>query len=488
MASPLKAINSGTALQEMTSAEIDSMIVPLVLQGFASNQTYNVRGNATAYANNSGNAGTLDNRLRNDDVGEHPISAVNFSTTTWSIQQEQSNAAGLTNVIYPTKWITSGGKLQQMNTSDLQTTILARVATHWKATTYPVGGYYFGTAAPDSDTWIYCGDVLAETYRQAGADSSTDFKLWRKTAPNATSGSRPVFNRTGNDGVQEMSDAEIKTLAAEWRNYLFNVESIGHYQIVSGSSAPGTGTWTQVGGYTDYLTDTGDVIYSQGYEGIYSAGYEGTYSNQYEGLYSGQFAGIYSGQFTGIYSGQFTGLYSRGFEGFYSQGYSGGYQGGYQGGYVGAYIGPFMGDYRGDYEGSYIHTYGSGGESPNPRGSSEGPAYTGTYSGTYSGIYSGTFEGIFSGTYSGIYSGQYSNQYAGFYSNQYEGIYSQGYQGIYSQGFEGFYSQGFEGFYSMFYLGIYSNQYTGIYSNQYTGLTVLASLGSQAYTFWKRIA
>ena len=214
MASPLKVINSGSALQQMTDAEIDSMIVPLVLQEFASNQTYNVRGNVTAYANNSGNAGTFDNRFRNDDVGDHPISAGNFDTTTWSIQQEQSNAAGTTNVIYPTKWITTGGKLQTMTTAELQTTVLARVANHWKTTTYPVGGYYFGTAAPDSDTWIYCGDVLTETYRQTGADSSIDYKLWRKTAPNTTSGSRPVYNRTSNDGVQEMTDDDIKSLAA----------------------------------------------------------------------------------------------------------------------------------------------------------------------------------------------------------------------------------------------------------------------------------
>ena len=93
MASPLKVINSGSDLQQMTDTEIDNMIVPLVLQEFASNQTYNVRGNVTAYANNSGNAGTFDNRFRNDDVGDHPISAGNFDTTTWSIQQEQSNVS-----------------------------------------------------------------------------------------------------------------------------------------------------------------------------------------------------------------------------------------------------------------------------------------------------------------------------------------------------------------------------------------------------------
>ena len=151
----------------------------------------------------------------------------------------------------------------------------------YKRQTYPVGGYYFGTAAPDGDTWIYCGDVLTETYRQVGTDSSTDYKLWRKTGPTSTSGSRPVYNRSGNDGVQEMTDADMKALAAEWRNYLMNSgvgEEIGEYKLVTGSSAPGTGTWVQTGSYTDYLTDTADVIYSQGYEGIYSQMYEGIYS------------------------------------------------------------------------------------------------------------------------------------------------------------------------------------------------------------------
>ena len=458
MASPLKVYNSGSAVQVMTEAEIDSMIVPLVLQEFASNNVYNVRGNCTAYANNDGNVGSFDNRYRDDDVGDHPISASNFTTTTWSIQQEQSNAASTANVIYPTKLIVSGNKLQQMNFADLIATILARVSNNWRTNLYPVGGYYFGPAAPDADTWIYTGDAVTETYRQAGADSEIVYRLWRKTAPNTTSGDRPIYNRPGNDGVQEMTDADIKSLAAEWRNYLMNSsvgEDIGYYKLVVGTSTPTPGTWVQTGAYTDYLTDTGDVIYSQGYEGIYS--------QMYEGIYSGQYLGLYSGQFTGIYSGQFTGLFSRGYEGFYSQGYSGGYAGGYQG------------PYQGGYTTAYTVTYGSGSEAPNPQASSEGGSFSHTYSGVYSGIFSGTF------------SGQYSNQFAGFYSNQYEGIYSQGFQGIYSQGFEGIYSQGFEGYYSQMYVGIYSGQYSGFYSNQYTGRTVLASLDSQPYTFWKRI-
>ena len=358
MASPLKVYNSGSAVQVMTDAEIDSMIVPLVLQEFASNQVYSVRGNCTAYANNDGNIGSFDNRYRGDDVGDHPISAGNFTTTTWSLYQEQSNAASTANVIYPTKFISSGNKLQQMSFADLTATILARVSNNWRTNLYPVGGYYFGIAAPDADTWIYAGDALTETYRQAGPDSEIVYRLWRKTAPNTTSGDRPVYNRPGNDGVQEMTDADIRSLAAEWRNYLMNSsvgEDIGYYKLVVGTSAPTPGTWVQTGAYTDYLTDTADVIYSQGYEGIYSQMYEGIYSGQYLGLYSGQFTGIYSGQFTGIYSGQFTGLFSRGYEGFYSQGYSGGYAGGYQG--------PYMGG----YETGFTATYGSGSETPNPQ-------------------------------------------------------------------------------------------------------------------------
>ena len=73
MALPLKVYNSGSAIQIMTEAEIDSMIVPLVLQEFASNQVYNVRGNCTAYANNDGNIGSFDNRFRGDDVSDHSL-------------------------------------------------------------------------------------------------------------------------------------------------------------------------------------------------------------------------------------------------------------------------------------------------------------------------------------------------------------------------------------------------------------------------------
>ena len=153
-------------------------------------------------------------------------------------------------------------------------------------------------------------------------------------------------------------------------------KTIGTYAFVAGGSAPGSGTWQAVGTCSDRLTTIGDVIYSQGYEGIYSAAYEGIYSAGFQGPY----------------------------EGIYSQGFQGG----------------------------YTFTYGSGGESPNPQASSEGPTYSGVYSSGFTGIYSG----------------------------------------IYSQGFT----------------ATYSGQYSGFYSNQYTGVTVFTVLEQDDYSFWKRVA
>ena len=98
----LQELKMRSALQQMTDAEIDSFIVPLVLKEFAANNAFTVRGNVTAYANNSGNVGGFINRLRDDDVGDHPITASDFTTTNFSINQEKSNSAGTTDVVYPT--------------------------------------------------------------------------------------------------------------------------------------------------------------------------------------------------------------------------------------------------------------------------------------------------------------------------------------------------------------------------------------------------
>ncbi|MAE56265.1 MAG: hypothetical protein CMK23_09730 [Porticoccaceae bacterium] len=247
------------------------------------------------------------------------------------------------------------------------------------------------------------GDYVAPgNFPGAATDEAIFFPLL--TTDNSDLKEANTVQTFGHSGTLQ-GTADDAGLQLYWIDHLMSDVSstiIGTYAVQTGNTAPGTGTWQFCGNVYDVLTTTGDVIYSQGYEGIYSQGFEGIYSAGYEGIYSATYSGIFSQGWEGVYSGQ--------------------YQGGYTGGYRGA----------------YTLTYGSNTSvhpesETNPRASSEGPTYSATYSGTYSGIFSqgwaqifsGQYQGGYRGAYAGYYSGQwtaiYSGQFTGFYSNQYTG-------------------------------------------------------------------
>ena len=353
-----------------------------------------------------------------------------------------------------------GQKLYQIaNTQHQSVThgIVPRCNAYFSASANTVGSYHIGTAAGDSDTSSWHDETwYTDTIIASSGTANVAYHLYRKEsgAVRAWSGTRllsnantearaancvlhwtganadyivvgnypraatdevifkPVFNNSNSQAKEATAinafghsavlqgTADDAGLQLYWIEHQLKSSSyIGQYDLVSGNTAPGTGTWAFCGNVYDKVTTIGDVIYSQGYEGIYSMMYEGIYSTGYEGIYSAGFTGIYS------------------------QGFAGGYTGAYAGGYAGAYAG------------GYTLTYGSSSYiwDPNPQVSSEGPTYSSTFSATYSG------------TYSGIYSGTYSS----------------GFEGIYSSGFTGIYSTAYGGIYSGQYAGIYSNQYTG---------------------------
>ena len=123
MTIPLKVYNSGVGLQQMTDAEIDSRIVPLILEAFAADTTASVRGNISLRDDSLGNSGNISNRLRNNDVGDHPVDVNSFTTTTYSFHTQNTVTQTTASVKYPLKWVTSGSKLQEMSTADLQSRI-----------------------------------------------------------------------------------------------------------------------------------------------------------------------------------------------------------------------------------------------------------------------------------------------------------------------------------------------------------------------------
>ena len=319
---------------------------------------------------------------------------------------------------------------------DSSDSVIERCVQYYISAANTVGSYHIGTSPGDGDTSSWHSETFFEDNVIASSGSAnTTYNLYRKESgiergwsgtrllsnANTTSraansvthwsGSNADYIAVGNYPRAATDEVLYKPLYTElpfqngikawahtagisstltdtandagmhlyWHKRLLrNVlsKTIGTYAFVAGGSAPGSGTWQAVGTCSDRLTTIGDVIYSQGYEGIYSAAYEGIYSAGFQGPY----------------------------EGIYSQGFQGG----------------------------YTFTYGSGGESPNPQASSEGPTYSGVYSSGFTGIYSG----------------------------------------IYSQGFT----------------ATYSGQYSGFYSNQYTGVTVFTVLEQDDYSFWKRVA
>ena len=378
-------------------------------------------------------------------------------------------------------------------TGDQSSTSTTVTSTGATSPYYPVGTYYIGTSAPDSETWS-TRDSWDDTYKVSGSTTTVTYNLLQKTGPTPTTSSynRPTKYANG-EAIQQATDVEIKTIEPHFTNLLISSDgtygNVGEYKVVSGTTAPSPGTWTQVGTFYDTLSDTADLIYSQGYSGmysklysnqyvgVYSEGYTGYYSNQFSGTRNTTFQGLYSGNYNQGYSGSRAKTYSTGFTGYYSRAYTGYYNRSFGRAYAGYFTRHYAGNYA-FYYGGFVGIYGV-------------VYYTGYYASSFIGYYTGYFVRAYAGTYSAGFTGYYSRAYTGIYSRNYVRGYSgaraknyvRAYSGVFSQGYTGLYSGNFTGIYSLGFSGTYS----GIYSNQYAGVTILNTQSSQQYTFWKML-
>ena len=136
--------------------------------------------------------------------------------------------------------------------------------------------------------------------------------MWQKTADTTPSIVRPLLFNTGLDGIKEATDAEISLLVVQYHNWLM-ANNKGHYY--ASASAPGAGTWVQVG---SVFTDTRQQRSNQNYTGYYSGTYTGNYTGSYAGSYVRYYRGWVGGYFTGYYSGTYTGNYTGNYAGTYT--------------------------------------------------------------------------------------------------------------------------------------------------------------------------
>ena len=401
-------------VQEMTVDQIDdSCVVPIFerwgsyTKGTAGNDFW--KGHVRPISGTSAtagftSAGYIGERYRSPDVvGDHPV-ANNVTITNVLLEYNsgsdpyngtsfnETHVDDTDSIPLFIKLKDTAGNIQAMTESEMEDStdsVIERCVQYYISAANTVGSYHIGTSPGDGDTGSWHSEAFFEdTVISSSGAANTSYNFYRKESgiergwsgtrllSNANTASRAAnsvsywagtnadyiavgnYPRAATDEVIYKSlyqdtpnlkawaytagiSATLTNTADDagihlyWHKRLLrNVlsKTIGTYAFVAGSSAPGTGTWQAVGTCSDRLSTIGDVIYSQGYEGIYSAAYEG----------------IYSAGFMGAY------------EGIYSQGFAAG----------------------------YTFTYGSGGESPNPQASSEGPTYSGTYSSGFTGIYS----------------------------------------------------------------------------------------------------
>ena len=237
MGNPLKIKETGggtfLGLQEMQTTEQD-YAVHQILTEFATSLT----GSGTINVNGDGTSmGSYSDTTRTGSIGDHPVGSSDFSTATFTLKQNLESVAE-TSMINPLFLNDSGYAAEHSN--NLNSTLISRALSNLVSN--GLGSYYLSESNPNSSLYSDSGFSITDT-NKAG---TTTFKLWRKTkgvsAP-STVRTAQIYN---NSNIQEMSDADIKTLAARLRNQII-ATGIGQYKFSASNPAGSGETWIQVG-------------------------------------------------------------------------------------------------------------------------------------------------------------------------------------------------------------------------------------------------
>ena len=327
--------NGVTGLQELTEAEIKNYTANILTTKFAATVGVgSIQVGTSGAPANFTSIGTFTNRERDDAVNTHPTDGA-FTSTVYTFSQGTATATDGKTAI-PVRTASTGSVDNDLiESTDAQ--IDSEVIDHCieamvEQDANTAGQYYLSASAPAGGTWTSRGTI---TDTQVDGTDVTK-TLWQKTAattvPSTTTNRTLVKKTDSSSGFKEFSNTEIQALEGRFRNRIA-ANNIGKYVVAT--SAPGTGTWQQMGEtLTDQLKNTA------------------TYN--YAGTYTGSYTGFYTGSYTGFYTGNYSGTYRPSYSGFLGPSYTGSYAGTYSGSYSGNYSGSYSGNYTGFYAGLTI--------------------------------------------------------------------------------------------------------------------------------------
>ena len=398
MATPLKLEGTNGDLKEMSTAEENYLAYQAGEQLKASAKTE--VGAITDVSSGNETVGAFTDTRFDQVPGTHG-SITTTSTVTTLYQTEGTaaeNGGDFRNAVHQDTGDgdTHNRSLHEFTSAEMDTLTDRLVATIF-ANDYS-GTYKLGSSAPSSDYDVHLSAVFTDTRTDAGPSTVTvaTYNIYQRQTFSAPTAVRPVALKRSSggsgtfQGVQEMSDAEIKyTFGQRAKTRIMNGnKGVGTYILNSSATgAPSeTGTWVAKGTATDTRHTTTDTDYTQDFVGTFETTFTGTFETDFVGTFVGErdFLTNFTNTFTGNFIGDFAGTadYTRtsSSSGIYGTSF-----------FTGNFIGPAnytrdrATDFTGDFVGNFV------GERN----------FETTFTGTFETDFVGTFETTFTGNFIG---------------------------------------------------------------------------------------
>lgn len=364
MATPLKLRDGDGNIQELTSAE-ENYLTYLMGLHLAADSANGIGGITI----NSGDTsiGTYTDTFFNEPVGTHPSTSITSGSTATTIYQNQGINAAETDsdIKTPLRWIDAGGQtgFKEMPYSDLNAAV-DRYLTTLFTNDYP-GVFKLASASPGPDYSVWLSTVFSDT-RTDG--TSVAYNIYRRDSYTIPTEIPPMYvrNNGGFDGIQEMTDRQIKYSFGQRAKSRIGASKIGTYQLRSATAGAPTdpGTWISAGAATDTKQTTSQQeftsVFTAAYQTNYTRGYTRVFSGTYTINYQRAFDRAYTGNaFASNYSRSFTRLASESFGRNYTRNYTGNYVRRYTRAYTPNYVRRYTGNYQRAFAGSFNRGYTS---------------------------------------------------------------------------------------------------------------------------------
>ena len=357
MATPLKIRDVSGNIQELTTAEENYIAYQIGLH-LAADSANGVGGITTNSSHTS--IGTYTNTFFNEPVGTHPETSITSGSSLTTLYQNQGTAAETdSDVELPMMWIDAGGEtgFKQMPSADLDAAVDRYLSTIFTSD-YP-GAFKLASAAPGVDYSVWLSTVFTDT-RTDG--TSVAYNIYRRDVNSISppAAVRPMYVRDdgGFDGIQAMTNRQIKYSFGQRAKTRIGTSKIGTYQLRSAAAGAPTdpGTWISAGAATDTKQTTSQQDFTTVFTAQYATNYTKAYTKTYTGDYLRTYTGNYTNVYTGAYNTVYTGNYLRTFVGNYTRAFAGSYARAF-GGVTGGVFNPSPSNFAAYFARNYTNTY-----------------------------------------------------------------------------------------------------------------------------------